>query len=943
MSQLRPEMTVAVRDLIAHLTGFDEDEENFALCLDFAASNLLYHNFFDPEERSVFKWMDGLREKLLVHAEREKAKDLEELVDEYRKAEVFKERHEQHDVHIRILSLLQHLSEGALKAKWEGREEKEKVEKHEEKVDWKKLLAEGEEEWRPGSEEELSEWSEEEGEEEDDDGKEDKKEVEVKPPPLLSPIVTAIGPGRKDPKDEGDPQEIVSRLVQPQYWKSSRCDPLVESPFPSTARFSSRVDALLRAGGVNTVSKVTLSEYQLLRECVWSLRNPSPSTVFDLVERGRGKGFFMRENVCLPSVTSGTLCRSAGSICRLMDHLRALLDFCLRVFAEQKNFDSTIPFTYEAYASALNEILQMFSSRLLKLEKTVSDQEETFTLLDLFAGLQDWPKVIAKLFHCHVSLVGRSEEKGHSNWQKSVVLLSGLHEQIIASHDRPVFDVFVNLYLKTTFPYLRIAGLWLSEGRLEDYRSEFPFSHRTDDREGEDFWTEGMVVRDYASFLEGEGLRLPEMLEETLPSVLVSGKSMEILTILRKNRVITPSNANFELFSRISAKDLLQTFLDAARHNLSKSADATDAPPSGEAAEKNVRPRVLRNDSCLDPSNLDMDPYLALAFAEVCSASQRDETDSSEDEDADSFYLLKGVDPFQPVPMILSRCLSGLVSENYRAACDSLSHLILKTLDLQHHLGSVRKVFLMEAGDLLFEFYSDLFRRLETGLDLESTSITFFLQDCVARRYHEEADRFSVTLPEREGEELDAEQYLDGMVLSYSVDWPLNIILSSKSLAVYNKVFRFLLRVKRAMWSLRQIQAKELISQLVKEEEKQEEEKQEDKLEDEEERLSPSLRIHRVLLLRSWLLHFVGNVHSYFMSRVLHTTELELRAALRDCADLDQILRAHGEYLARVFDRCFLHSSARVLREAVFRVLGVCHRLAGLCGGGGGSDGTEYI
>ena len=64
----------------------------------------------------------------------------------------------------------------------------------------------------------------------------------------------------------------------------------------------------------------------------------------------------------------------------------------------------------------------------------------------------------------------------------------------------------------------------------------------------------------------------------------------------------------------------------------------------------------------------------------------------------------------------------------------------------------------------------------------------------------------------------------------------------------------------------------------------------ENDFEHEEEHLTPSLRMHRVLLLRSWLLHFVGSVHSYFMSRVLHTTELELREALRQCSDLDQIL-----------------------------------------------------
>ncbi len=53
-----------------------------------------------------------------------------------------------------------------------------------------------------------------------------------------------------------------------------------------------------------------------------------------------------------------------------------------------------------------------------------------------------------------------------------------------------------------------------------------------------------------------------------------------------------------------------------------------------------------------------------------------------------------------------------------------------------------------------------------------------------------------------------------------------------------------------------------------------------------DEHLSDDSKIHRILLLRSWLFHFVNTVHSYFMTRVVHSTELELRADLSDCSDL---------------------------------------------------------
>ena len=57
------------------------------------------------------------------------------------------------------------------------------------------------------------------------------------------------------------------------------------------------------------------------------------------------------------------------------------------------------------------------------------------------------------------------------------------------------------------------------------------------------------------------------------------------------------------------------------------------------------------------------------------------------------------------------------------------------------------------------------------------------------------------------------------------------------------------------------------------------------------EHMSDETKIHRILLLRSWLFHFVNTVHSYFMTRVVHSTELELRADLSDCSDLVRTLK----------------------------------------------------
>ena len=38
------------------------------------------------------------------------------------------------------------------------------------------------------------------------------------------------------------------------------------------------------------------------------------------------------------------------------------------------------------------------------------------------------------------------------------------------------FAIFVDLFLKTIAPYFRIVSVWITQGRLEDWRNEFVFA-----------------------------------------------------------------------------------------------------------------------------------------------------------------------------------------------------------------------------------------------------------------------------------------------------------------------------------------------------------------------------------------------------------------------------------------------------------------------------------
>ena len=271
------------------------------------------------------------------------------------------------------------------------------------------------------------------------------------------------------------------------------------------------------------------------------------------------------------------------------------------------------------------------------------------------------------------------------------------------------------------------------------------------------------------------------------------------------------------------------------------------------------------------------------------------------------------------------RSLTPIIELHYSSACTSLVTMFMKELELEAVLSRARKVFFMEAGDLMHDFCSQLFTSLETRDSLEvgdSASLSLLLQDCLGGRYPSWCDLFSCSYSAPDS----GVASLSGLSVHLSVTWPLTIVLTQANLETYNKIFLFLAEVKRSLWALQTVSLADL-----------------DALEDRIEgagslsvsclssdhtlgsdtSLCLGTKQHRLQLLRSWLLYFTSTIHGYFMSRVVHTTELELRENLTAATDLDMILTTHDRYLQRIYDRCFLHPSVTMLRDAVVMVLNI--------------------
>lgn len=230
-------------------------------------------------------------------------------------------------------------------------------EEEEEVIDWLGILKEGETELEPlGSESDLSDWSDSQDEE------------TLTPKPVF---------GEKSREDlnlenqrvpvNGDPVKWFRSNVQYPYWSE-------EQRFPvSEANYSGRVEKLLERKGKLDVRTEKVTEYQLIREILWMLRNPTNSPIFEL----RNGQFNVTSGVTILSLTETALRSLLQELLPTFNSIYAFKTFS-RQQLEPTQPAGLVPRTAEAYCSGLDNVLHAFSEELLGIEERVAKQVVNF-------------------------------------------------------------------------------------------------------------------------------------------------------------------------------------------------------------------------------------------------------------------------------------------------------------------------------------------------------------------------------------------------------------------------------------------------------------------------------------------------------------------------------------------------------------------------------------
>ncbi|XP_075056188.1 gamma-tubulin complex component 5 isoform X3 [Mixophyes fleayi] len=940
-TRFEKEQETDVKTLVTCLSGLqDEGDNNYQLALQYAWSNFRFHRYLDVSSHQIHRTLDGIYEKLVIHSDLNKAESWKRLTEEFLTLPLSNTEGIKTEAHYAILSLLLCLSDSPSKNDYIEKPRQKQTEE-DEPFDWGKYLREGED---IGLSPDVGtpEWSDISEEDDQEPLSREDSGIQVDRTPQDDAEKKSAPPVVSWKAGEPDARTWLEQHIVPQYWTARA------SRFSHSSHLHSNLAAIWDQHLYTTdplytpEEKTFVTETQVIRETLWLLSGVKKLFIFHLND---GK-VTVRSDIVVTHMTHNCLRSVLEQIAAYGQVVFRLQKFMDEVtgHCSENSLPGTLPTpkkaaeapfrTYQAFMWALYKYFMSFKEELAEIEKCIINKDETVTLalvVDKLAPRLAQLKVLHKVFSTGIAEVPPDTR----NVVRASHLLNTLYKAIleydnVGEASEQTVSLLFFLWVETVRPYLEIVDEWIVHGHLFDPAKEFiiqrnkdvPVNHR-------DFWYATYTLYSVSEKTENEDKMsdnasgssgsdqapasrqhtMVSFLRPVLKQIIMAGKSMQLLKNL-KCKLLQQQD-----FSRdADRKSLYTLFLESVQSRLQHGKDSA----SDIITEQQVNKQSLIKMQSIVAKHLELndvhDPLLAINFARLyLEQSDFLETftcgDVSVDRSSESVTC-------QSFELTLRSCLYPHIDKQYLECCGNLMQTLKEEYKLVEYLQSMRNFFLLEAGDTMYDFYTSIFDKIR---EKESWQNVVFLnvqlQEAVGQRYPEDSTRLSIFF---ENVDLVKKKLpvhtLDGIVLSYKVPWPVDIVISSECQKIYNQIFLLLLLIKWAKYSLDVLQFNELVNTTEKESPKKDFGSEQQLISHLISPAEPKKQlIHRMFLLRVKLMHFVNSLHNYMMTR--HQVE--------EAKDLDQLIKIHYRYLSTIHDRCLLREKVSSVKEAIMKVMNV--------------------
>ncbi|GFU16864.1 gamma-tubulin complex component 5 [Nephila pilipes] len=915
--------------LIKSVTGFDETEENFQICLNFAESNLQYHSYVDVNSHAVKHKISRLHEKLLFQSDLVKAGTFKSVTSKL--IDFFESKNDtEKEGGFRVLSLILFLWNSCESDVNEKSSSFSLPENDSRNFDWTSYLQEDDLKYDAFSDD-TSEFSQSDQSSVNDFPSNEDSLEDLPDAPLRPPTRDDSGLGISPDSCSGTSQHFHAHLASHEslpctskrernpltfylYWNSKFQKSYGSSPYNLMTMNFTKVlnDHMNNQNSFSlTEKKVVVHERNVIKEVLWMLCGVK--SLF--IAYWDGQKFEPNAQIHLTNLTSKTLYIVLMEFCKYATKQAVLQDFFCKTLLDASQHCRT----YKAYIESMQEVLQKARNSVSSLDARLRKGDEIFTLLNLQNEMKPIFLEIDFLYNIHIDVefsVKEMQEPLHKACGTLNILWKFLHYCSLQSglQNTTLVKIMLNIFLKTCKPYFAFLEELMILGTFRDPYEEFLIKREDKSPADETFWESGYSLHILPHHLEKDFFLKP-----FVNDILCAGKSAEILNTIYVSR-------REESFRAEAVKgNLYLKFISIVQKLMCKQTrnSLSNVTKNLDDKEEECEPK----DPLLEQSLFDFNSSTAQFFYADLNPAYRQvslkEREHLYTEQYESTQkLLKELEPtrLKPLHLYIEKAVNTCMEIAYYPVCRRLIETLKEDHHIVIHLNVMRKYFLMESGDLMFSFYSEIFQKIFYNERYMDVSFLYSaLQNSISES-EENSEKLCIFL-NTHNSEINFTQpltHLNALQLSYEVDWPVSIMLGPRVQTEYCQIFSFLLQIKGAKYLLDNLYCTSLYKNLPQKHSKLVKALQQTKLPRQQ-------KEHGMYLLRMKLMFFVNGFHNYIMTRILHSFGIEFMEALENSRTVDDMITAHARYLKSLQERCLLDRRLSFIKEQIFQVLQLCH------------------
>eukprot|EP01135_Chromosphaera_perkinsii_P002761 Nk52_evm129s226 gene=Nk52_evmTU129s226 len=935
-----------VGKLITHLSGIEPGCENFDLAVQFSISNFKYHTFLDVNCPRVKGMYNGLSAKFSIHAQYHKARMLDKCVKTFLESPLLLPKNivvdPGSDDHFRLMHLLLELSENP--TKHEYKESAMFAEQKEPDLSWLVELKEDATE-SCSSDNTLSDWSddiepeaasfevdegacsaqyyngdEDRGSFADEIQGKSAVEIEIPERGILKPVGNTL---MSEPVVYSASKAYWNEERSKAYWNEERGYWVLKESKNSADDEDLDVKLCVHGALWNDVKNIMLgmnetfpvrviSEFNLIRELIWMLQGSEKLVVvetnatssifkegcFCMRKNGVNK-YSVRPNVHIGHLSPGVLESILDNVCTFGNQISALKEFFQAILL--KNI--VAPWsscTFQAFAVVVKDILNELRMHLSSLEKRAIENHCSVSLMKFKFLIRGHEKKVGFLAGAFAKWILPSFFADPSKYKASdgcIGLLNYLYSIAVESDYSEYLNGFCEyVFVHTCNPYLSMIDEWIKTGVvLDTYKEFFIARNSLVDVESPVFWSDGFLVK--SSFVDQRCIStkevvVPKFLQPISGHLFVAGKTCHVLS---------------HLISKYSGNPLLNGVLDFDWISLSMGTVGKEKRNAYNSAELKAFSTWLskidkdelsfkeNSERLCELNSLDREEMLTYFKKDVsvenCLSSHEGRLASIE-------VMSFSVFDFQ-------ERLRGAILEHSSKYSILFLDTIFKLCGVKKHFEILKKFYLMEAGDVMHEFCQSLFSKITANeFWKDSYMINVLFQEALTPFHVEDAEKVSLSLKENASGRGNVLVEIDSIFLDYDCTWPVNIFVSPYTIDCYSRVFSFLMKLKFVKYVLEMVYMEQKVFNS-------------DGMMDEIDPLSQ----HRIYMLRTNLLHFVNNLYSYMMGRIVLSGAKEFEAEVEKACSVDDLINAHCKFVTHCVERCLLTKSTNVIMNGIMKVL----------------------